>query len=410
MQDQLESLLKQIAAIIEEEKKQKQHKYDSGETFNVFEVLRLQRNEVRLHSSFIATLLDPNGPHGMKTKLLKSFLRVTEAEGVLDDLAAVKVEKELYVGPITKKGDEGGRMDIVLMDKHKNAVVIENKVDAKDQPNQLLRYDNYCKKHFKNYRIIYLTKWGDYCSDDSCGGRDIQYLTASYNVSILTWLDDCIALSEKIQPVNETIIQYRSNLVEILNIMSQKSENEFLSVVTDNKNIESTITILENSIIIERKIRFDFLQKLILLAEKYGFVVDKEEADHLADLEKNRYLLFKHPDHSKNYGIYIGNEDGFYWYGIGAYGKKRITKTILQQLEPQWGSYDRRNQKIDYPYGFDYFWSETGGKDSGSWFEWDNYDTLRAMSDGRFLAFIEKKILKITVEQNLLEDLEAAIK
>ena len=71
MQDQLQSLLNQIKVIIKEENDLKQRQYDSGETFNVFEVLRLQRNEVRLHSSFIAALLDPQGSHGLKTKPLK---------------------------------------------------------------------------------------------------------------------------------------------------------------------------------------------------------------------------------------------------------------------------------------------------------------------------------------------------
>ena len=282
MQDQLQSLLNQISEIIKEEKELKQLKYERGDSFNVFEVLKLQRNEVRLHSAFISTLLDPKGSHGLKTKPLASFLRIMDADGILDDLATVKAEKEVFIGQISKNGEDGGRMDIVLMDKHKNAIVIENKIDAKDQPKQLLRYDNYCKKHFKNYRIYYLTKWGVAPSDESCGRQDFDYWTASYNEDIFSWLDDCIALSDSIRPVNETIKQYRTNLVEILNIMSQNSKNEFLSVVTADKNIESTLAILENQSIIGRKIRFDFLQRLIALAKEYGFEGDKAEAEDLA--------------------------------------------------------------------------------------------------------------------------------
>ena len=132
MQNQLESLLSQISVIIEEEKKLKQRQYDSGEAFNVFEVLKLKRNEVRLHSSFIATLLDPKGPHGLNTKLLDSFLRTMEAENILHDLATVKVETEKPIGNISKNGEEGGRMDIVLTDKYNNAIVIENKIHSRD--------------------------------------------------------------------------------------------------------------------------------------------------------------------------------------------------------------------------------------------------------------------------------------
>ena len=412
MQEQLQSLLDQVSAIIEEEKKLRQRKYDSGETFNVFEVLRLQRDEVRLHSSFIAALLDPKGPHGLKTKLLESFLQVMKADDVLIDLDTVHVEREMFIGQITKSGEEGGRMDIVLMDKHRNAIVIENKIDAKDQPKQLLRYDNYCKKHFKNYRIYYLTKWGVAPSDESCGGQNFDYWTASYNEDILSWLDDCIVISEMARPVNETIKQYRINLVEILNIMSQNSEKELLSVATKDDNIESTLAILENQFIIGKKIRFDFLMKLLVLAEKYGFEGDKDAAEDLADLKKYSYLCLSSPSRSNHFAVYIGDEtpsNGF-WFSIEATSNRKVSKAALQQLEQQWGTQDPKRKKIDYPYGWDYFWSETGKDGSGQWWKWDDPETLRAMSDGRLLAFIENEILKTTVEHRLLEELEDAIK
>lgn len=410
--NQLQSLLDQIAVIIQKEKEIKQRQFESGETYNVFEVLKLQRSEVRLHSSFIASLLDPHGAHGLKTKPLESFLHIVQAEGILQDLSTVTVETEMYIGPISKKGDEGGRMDIVLEDKHNHAIVIENKIDAGDQPKQLLRYDNYCKKNYRegNYRIYYLTKWGVEPSEESCGGKNVDYWMASYNEDILSWLDNCMELSKMVQPVNETIKQYRTNLVEILNIMSQKSEKEFLSIVTAESNVGSTITILENSWIIERKIRFDFLQKLIALAREYGFTCDLEEAELLADLNKNSFLRLISPSRSLHYGIFIGNDtpkDGF-WFAIKALDKTKISKTVLQQLKPQWG--DRRGQRIDLPYGSDYFWSKTGEEDSGGWWEWDNIETLKAMCDGQFLSFIEKEIIQTTVNNHLLENLEELLK
>lgn len=413
MQDQLQSLLNQIKVIIKEENDLKQRQYDSGETFNVFEVLNLQRNEVRLHSSFIAALLDPQGSHGLKTKPLKSFLQIIDATGFLTDLPTVKIEKELPIGKITKNGEEGGRMDIVLIDKNKNAIVIENKIDALDQPKQLLRYFNYSRKHFNNFRIYYLTKLGNNPSDDSCGGKDIEYKTASYYEDILMWLNDCIKLSKNTQPVNETIKQYRTNLVEILNIMSQNSERKLLTVATAKNNIESTFAILENQHIITKKIRLDFLQKLIKLAEKYGFIGNKEEAEELADLQKGSYLKLTSSSRSSHFGIFIGNEsytDGF-WYSIGSTTTKRIiTRTILQQLEQIWGKFEPKRKRIDTPYGWEYFGSETGEQDSNIWKRWDYFETLRAMSDGSLLAFIEKEILQKTVELKLLEGLEVAIK
>lgn len=412
MQVQLQSLLKQISIILDKEKSLKQRRYDSGETFNVFEVLRLQRDEVRLHSAFIAALLDPKGPHGLKTKLLESFLQVMKADDILLDLDTVRVEKEMFIGQITKSGEEGGRMDIVLMDKHKNAIVIENKIGARDQPKQLLRYDNYCKKHFNKYSIYYLTKKGVAPSDESFGGKEFEYWTASYSEDILSWLDDCIVISEMVRPVNETIKQYRANLVEILNIMSENSEKEILSIATKDENIESTLAILENQSRIGDKIRFNFLLKLIALAREYGFEGDKEEAEDLAALKKDSYLCLDSPSRSKHFAIFIGSErpSAGFWFSIESTSNLKVSKAALQQLEQQWGRQDPKRKRIDYPYGWDYFWSETGIEDSGQWWKWDDLGTLRAMSDGRLLAFIEKEILQKTVDLHLLEDLEEAIK
>ena len=214
------------------------------------------------------------------------------------------------------------------------------------------------------------------------------------------------------RPVNETIKQYRINLVEILNIMSQNSEKELLSVATKDDNIESTLAILENQFIIGKKIRFDFLMKLLVLAEKYGFEGDKDAAEDLADLKKYSYLCLSSPSRSNHFAVYIGDEtpsNGF-WFSIEATSNRKVSKAALQQLEQQWGTQDPKRKKIDYPYGWDYFWSESGEDGSGQWWKWDDPETLRAMTDGRLLAFIEIEILQKTVELHLLEDLERAIK
>ena len=121
-------------------------------------------------------------------------------------------------------------------------------------------------------------------------------------------------------------------------------------------------------------------------------------------------LLFKSPERSKNYGIYIGKDtttDGF-WYSIETYGKT-ISRNALQQLEQQWGTFDPQRKRVATPYGWEYFGGESGEQDSEQWSRWDYYDTLRAIHDGRLLSFIEEKILKHTVKHHLLEDLEKAI-
>ena len=41
--------------------------------FNVFEMLGIEKNEIR-HSAFLAWLLDPNGTHGLGDYFLRRFL------------------------------------------------------------------------------------------------------------------------------------------------------------------------------------------------------------------------------------------------------------------------------------------------------------------------------------------------
>ena len=36
----------------------------TGEGFNIFQILKVGTNEVRMHSAFLAEMLDPNGSHG----------------------------------------------------------------------------------------------------------------------------------------------------------------------------------------------------------------------------------------------------------------------------------------------------------------------------------------------------------
>ena len=65
-----------------------------GNSFNIFNVLGMTSNEVKLHSALIVEMLDPNGSHGMKDLFLKAFI---EALGISDfnlNTKSASVEKE----------------------------------------------------------------------------------------------------------------------------------------------------------------------------------------------------------------------------------------------------------------------------------------------------------------------------
>jgi len=146
----MKNLLSQVGII---NQKNAQLLEATGQNYNIFNILGLSSNETRLHSAFLANLLDPHGSHGLKAKPLDAFLKIIGATHLDSSTASVAIEK--HVGLVTDS--EGGRIDIFISDKNRNSLIIENKIYAGDQPNQLLRYFNYAKSSCKEFKILYLT-------------------------------------------------------------------------------------------------------------------------------------------------------------------------------------------------------------------------------------------------------------
>ncbi|WP_169793796.1 PD-(D/E)XK nuclease family protein [Pseudomonas trivialis] len=94
--------------------------------FNLFTLLRSSSDEVRLHSRYLAFLLNPQGAHGAGTKLLQLLLAALNIEGF--DCTEVTVEVEYR------------NVDILIRNSKRQAVIIENKLYAADQDAQLHRY------------------------------------------------------------------------------------------------------------------------------------------------------------------------------------------------------------------------------------------------------------------------------
>jgi hypothetical protein len=116
--NKLEQLLKEISKIVLKDKIQKEEKRKRGEYFNIFSVIGVQRKEVRLHSAFIAELLNPQGSHGLGDRFLVAFLENTLGKKNYSiETKTANVVVEYVIGPISKDGKKGGRIDILLTDK-----------------------------------------------------------------------------------------------------------------------------------------------------------------------------------------------------------------------------------------------------------------------------------------------------
>lgn len=242
----IEQLLAEIMRLYNQAEARRVEREKQGDFFNVFNTIGLRTEEVRLHSAFIAELLNPNGSHGLSNLFLQAFFKRI---GVSCDYVqgAKGVITERYIGLKTKK--EGGRVDIIIEDGN-HALIIENKIYAEDQENQLLRYYNYGKKQFPNgFELVYLTLDGDEPDKKSLDKKVFPFKQISYKKEIVEWLDECVEIASEKPLAKAVIIQYRELVKQITNTdMDTQYEEELLDLIVkpDNAIAMSQLLALED--------------------------------------------------------------------------------------------------------------------------------------------------------------------
>lgn len=251
---------------------------ESGEDYNIFKIINLTTNEVRIHSTFIAHLLNPKESHGYGTAFLELFLEGLKTEelkiddfDVADfDVASAKVQVERYIGPID--GDTGGRLDIDIWDKNHYHIIIENKIYAGDQDKQMVRYYNYAKSCEGGYKLFYLTLDESTPNEDlSCVAEDKSrlevgedYNLLSYAFDIKKWLEACRDKAENIPLVREGISHYL-NLINYLTNQTMNASflNEVKSELIKNENVPNLAFLKQSIVGAEKELQLKFWRALV---------------------------------------------------------------------------------------------------------------------------------------------------
>ena len=171
--------------------------------FNLFQTLRIERRETKLHSRFLKELLDPRGCHGQRDYFLKLFLTK------IPDLCRPALPAEPSDWEVRTEEDVGkyGRLDIVLRCRAQRFItVIENKVDAYEGTEQMTRYADWLEEQqgvFTLRNLIFLTP-------DGRGTTTIERdrcVCVSYHENIREWLT-CALESIRATPVCCALEQY----------------------------------------------------------------------------------------------------------------------------------------------------------------------------------------------------------
>lgn len=236
----------------------------TGENFNIFSILQMESDEVATHSRFIAELLDPKGSHGQNDKFLSSFKDIFAPESNLNP-ATSKVMVEYYIGRVQM--ENGGRIDILIRDKVENVIMVENKVYAPEQPNQLLRYHN----AFPQGTLIYLTLFGEESRQENAQNL---YRSFSYETDMITWLERCKKDAVNFPIIRETITQY-INLIKKLthqNLNKQMNKDIISRILKDKGSLTAYKSLYAVNKDLKQTIVEQILQEMVDILNDKGYI------------------------------------------------------------------------------------------------------------------------------------------
>lgn len=310
----LQSLLQQVSAI--------NRKYEditavTGERFNLFSIMGMETSEDWTHSSIITDLLNSNGSHGQGNKFSKIFIDyinqnvLQKGEGreplTLFDKCKAKAKKR--IGTIDEDYLRGGEIDIYVEDGDK-CIIIENKIHAKGQKNQLLRYYHYGRR-MKSFWLIYLTLDGRPADDFVTGGNEEvkkKVISISYKEHIIPWLELCKREVVDLPVIRESLTQYIYLLKKLTNqSTNKKMEGEIINAVLSSPDTLSAAFDINNSIDkIYETLLVVLKKQLTEKAEMLRFKTEDEEWGTGARSLPESYYYFHLPDAKYGTNIAFG--------------------------------------------------------------------------------------------------------
>lgn len=221
------------------------------DTFNIFTILKKRDDEVQLHSRFIFELLNPKGSHNKQKEFLNLYLDTLEiSDFSVDD---VLVRREF------------NDIDILITNKNKQAIIIENKIWAGDQSKQLERYYNdIVKLGFRDIKIFYLAPHEKEPSLQSAGKvpKDIIF-TISYQFHINQWINKCAGVCAFNPNIRETLNQYQKLISDMTgNSYNRKEQEDYFQLMAVGDNAIKANRIVQNWIYVRKLTELSFWNDL----------------------------------------------------------------------------------------------------------------------------------------------------
>ena len=242
--EKFESMLKQIKVLSD---RLEVKKLRGNNDYNLFLALFGASDEVRLHSRFICSLLDPNSPHYQKELFLELFIKACGLEDFGLNSQIAKVYKEYE------------NIDIYITDGTKH-IILENKIYAGDQEAQIKRYIKTIQQENGNEAEIYVLflspqgreptgysldglKIKDGRISNEKGDEIAKFKAISYDKEITAWLDLCLEETGNLTNLSIVISQYKNVIEKIYGKYKgvQMDTNEISKIILENYDIVEEI-------------------------------------------------------------------------------------------------------------------------------------------------------------------------
>lgn len=285
----------------------------NGEDFNMFRICGVDHYE-NTHSAILAEILNPKGTHNFGAKFLDAFIKTLKRSDLIKDYFDFSMQN---VRVVTENASAFGRLDILIRNSQNQALLLENKIYAGDQEEQLRRYYEFGKREFgNNFKLIYLTLQGH--ESTNTDKNQVEYIQVSYSEIILTWLERCIEISVRSPIVRETLIQYANHIKSLTNNSTANTmSQELIDKLSTLENLEAAYTIADNL----SKVRNNIIATVLIpqmneIANELNIVFNNPEPN--ADFVNVSWAGFSFTvPHYKNYNVFM------------EFGKKGLNNLII---------------------------------------------------------------------------------
>lgn len=283
--------------VLKVDKVVRENKMKTPGTMNIVEIMNRHHLENQ-HSNVLSFLIDSNEKHN-HPEYGEAFLTLLRAKGLKT--------KGVRVVSVKREGstDESRRMDL-LIESDADFIIIENKIHAGDQINQIADYVS-----FMDYRsgssdrvfVVYLTVWGNKPSEQSISKENLlelqkknRFITLSYSQDILGWLESLKTTEQ------ETVLQSAINqYIDVIRGLTNKRQEFFNMGKEISKELLKEYGNLSHDQLREKMLALYEFQQNINLTLYVNFFSDMyKEANGRLSLFCNNKYDYKDLDEWKN--------------------------------------------------------------------------------------------------------------